>query len=99
MTAAGRGSFTAAIELKKQRQLVISFLYHMAVQRNVRNPFETQEVVGASRHLTNLLHPDRALTKPYLLSIPQMVPCEQRLRRCLAWSHNVYAQGAAFDIS
>ena len=49
VTAAGRGSFTAAIELRKQRQLVISFLYHMAVQRNVRNPFETQEVVGASR--------------------------------------------------
>jgi len=48
VTAAGRGSFTAAIELRKQRQLVISFLYHMAVQRNVRNPFETQEVVGAS---------------------------------------------------
>ena len=47
VTAAGRGSFTAAVELKKQRQLVISFLYHVAVQRNVRNPFETQEVVGA----------------------------------------------------
>ena len=35
------------MELKKQRQLVISFLYHVAVQRNVRNPFEDQEVVGA----------------------------------------------------
>ena len=46
VTAAGRGSFTAAVEVKQQRQLIVSFLYHMAVQRNVKNPFETTDVMG-----------------------------------------------------
>ena len=45
-TAAGRGSFTAAVEVRQQRQLLVSFLYHLAVQRNVKNPFETSDVVG-----------------------------------------------------
>ncbi len=37
--AAGRGLFTAAVEVAHQ-QLSISFMHHMAVQRNVQNPFE-----------------------------------------------------------
>ncbi len=35
----GRGVFTAVVEVAKE-QLVLSFLHHMVVQRNVRNPFE-----------------------------------------------------------
>ncbi len=41
----GRGTFTAAVELVKQRELVVSFLHHMAVQRRAYNPFEDEEVI------------------------------------------------------
>eukprot|EP00884_Botryococcus_braunii_P000788 jgi/Botrbrau1/1070/Bobra.0076s0035.2 len=40
------GKFTAALEVQEQRQLLISFLQHMAVQRRVRNPWEDENVVG-----------------------------------------------------
>lgn len=43
---AGRGTFTAAVEVQEQRQMVVSFLYHMAVQRNVRNPFESRDAAA-----------------------------------------------------
>jgi hypothetical protein len=39
-SAAYGGRFTAAVELVRDRELAISFLHHMAVQRQVRNPFE-----------------------------------------------------------
>ena len=38
--ATGRGTFTAAVEVRDQRQMCISFLYHLALQRNIRNPLE-----------------------------------------------------------
>ena len=38
--AAYGGRFTAAVELVRDRELAISFLHHMATQRQVRNPFE-----------------------------------------------------------
>jgi len=44
--APGRGTFTAAVEVQEQRQMVVSFLYHMAVQRNVRNPFESRDAAA-----------------------------------------------------
>lgn len=34
------GRFTMALELIEERKLSVAFLYHMAVQRNVHNPFE-----------------------------------------------------------
>lgn len=40
MVYAGRGQFTAAVELHQGHQFSISFLHHMATQRNVQNPFE-----------------------------------------------------------
>ena len=43
---AGRGTFTAAVEVQEQRQMVVSFLYHMAVQRGVRNPFEARDAAA-----------------------------------------------------
>jgi hypothetical protein len=39
-SAYGRGVFTAAVEVRRKRELAVSFLHHMAVQRNVKNPFE-----------------------------------------------------------
>jgi hypothetical protein len=41
-SAYGRGVFTAAVELRRQRELRVCFLHHLAVQRNVRNPFESK---------------------------------------------------------
>lgn len=43
--------FTAGVELRHQRHLTVSFLHHMAVQRNVRNPFENSDVVGITNYL------------------------------------------------
>lgn len=48
---AGRGQFTAAIEVQEQRRLILSFLQHMAVQRLCKNPFEEEEVVGITNYL------------------------------------------------
>ncbi|PSC76152.1 solanesyl diphosphate synthase [Micractinium conductrix] len=45
------GRFTAAVELVRDRELTISFLHHMAVQRRVRNPFESSDVVGITNYL------------------------------------------------
>jgi hypothetical protein len=50
-SAYGRGVFTASVELRRQRELVISFLHHMATQRNVMNPLEKNDVVGISNYL------------------------------------------------
>jgi hypothetical protein len=45
------GRFTAAVELVRDRELAISFLHHMAVQRQVRNPFEASGGwLGAPAH-------------------------------------------------
>ena len=30
------------MEVKDQRQMLVSFLYHLAMQRNIRNPFEVK---------------------------------------------------------
>ena len=48
---AGRGQFTAALEVQQQRRLCMSFLHHMAVQRLCKNPFEEKEVVGITNYL------------------------------------------------
>lgn len=32
------------MEVKDQRQMVVSFLYHLALQRNIRNPFEVRTI-------------------------------------------------------
>jgi hypothetical protein len=50
-SAYGRGVFTASVELRKQRELVVSFLHHMVTQRNVMNPLEKNDVVGISNYL------------------------------------------------
>ncbi len=48
---AGRGQFTAAIEVQEQKRLILSFLHHMAVQRLCKNPLEDEEVVGITNYL------------------------------------------------
>jgi hypothetical protein len=50
-TVPGRGTFTAAVEVKDQRQMLVSFLYHLALQRNIRNPFEGSDVVAITNYL------------------------------------------------
>lgn len=47
----GRGTFTAAVEVKEQQQMVVSFLYHMALQRNIRNPFERVGTIAVTNYL------------------------------------------------
>lgn len=44
------GRFVAAVELVRDRELSISFLHHMAVQRRVHNPFESSDVVGITNY-------------------------------------------------
>lgn len=51
MTQHGKGSFCAALEVVEQRQLVVSFLHHNALQRQVRNPFEKKDVVAITNYL------------------------------------------------
>ena len=48
---AGKGTFTAAVEVQGQKQLVVSFLHHQAVQRLSHNPLEQQDVVGVTNYL------------------------------------------------
>jgi len=48
---AGKGTFTAAMEVQGQKQLVVSFLHHQAVQRLSHNPLEQQDVVGVTNYL------------------------------------------------
>lgn len=48
---AGKGTFTAAVEVQDQKQLVMSFLHHQAVQRLSHNPLEHQDVVGVTNYL------------------------------------------------
>lgn len=48
---AGRGQFTAAVEVQEQKRLILSFLHHMAVQRLCKNPLEDEEVVGITNYL------------------------------------------------
>lgn len=38
------GDFSAVVEIQQQTRLSTSFMYHTAIQRNVRNPFEAEEV-------------------------------------------------------
>jgi hypothetical protein len=51
MCDAGKGTFTAAVEVQGQKQLVVSFLHHQAVQRLSHNPLEHQDVVGVTNYL------------------------------------------------
>ncbi|RMZ56210.1 hypothetical protein APUTEX25_002400 [Auxenochlorella protothecoides] len=56
-SATEHGRFTAALELVEERQLSVAFLYHMALQRNVHNPFEGSgemrrgDVVGITNYV------------------------------------------------
>jgi hypothetical protein len=50
-TPPGRGTFTAAVEVRDQRQMCISFLYHLALQRNIRNPLEGADVVAITNYV------------------------------------------------
>jgi len=50
-SAHGLGIFTAMVELRRERSLALSFLHHMAVQRNVHNPFEKSDVVGITNYI------------------------------------------------
>ena len=49
--AAGKGTFTAAVEVQEQQRLVVSFLHHQPVQRLSHNPLERQDVVGVTNYL------------------------------------------------
>ena len=73
--SASGGKFTAAVELERQQQLSISFLHHMAVQRNVHNPFEDAGACGAHSGGGHLL-----------VLHPRCAPCNPILRLNLLWS-------------
>ena len=71
---AGRGQFTAVLEVQEGQRLMMSFLHHMALQRLCRNPFEKGEVAG----LTNYL--DVGLQVPHA---PCLLSHTLASRRCL----------------
>lgn len=47
----GRGNFSAAVEVVQQRQLCLSYLHHLALQRRVYNPLERGDVVAITNYL------------------------------------------------
>lgn len=47
----GRSNFTTAVELKQRKQLTVAMLYHMAVQRQCKNPLEEDNIVGITNYL------------------------------------------------
>jgi hypothetical protein len=49
--ASGKGAFTAAMEVRPGGEMAVSFLHHMAMQRNVRNPLEARDVVGITNYV------------------------------------------------
>ena len=51
LLGAGRGQFTAALEVVESERLVMSFLHHMALQRQCRNPFEKGDIAGITNYL------------------------------------------------
>ena len=51
LLCAGRGQFTAALEVVEAERLVMSFLHHMALQRQCRNPFEKGDIAGITNYL------------------------------------------------
>ena len=51
LLGAGRGQFTAALEVVEAERLVMSFLHHMALQRQCRNPFEKGDIAGITNYL------------------------------------------------
>lgn len=50
-SAYDRGVFSTSIEVRPKNKVALSFLHHMAVQRNVRNPFEKADVVGITNYI------------------------------------------------
>lgn len=50
-SAHGRGMFSTSIEIRPKNEVALSFLHHMAVQRNIRNPFESSDVVGITNYI------------------------------------------------
>ena len=47
----GRSNFAVAVELKEQSEMTVSLLYHMAVQRQCKNPLENNSVVGVTNYI------------------------------------------------
>lgn len=91
----GKGTFTAAVEVQEQKQLVVSFLHHQAVQRLSHNPLEHQDVVGVTNYfdvglqvVSSLLAPNGGNGNGDPASIP--LPDEQatHLQIAAAWQAN-----------
>ena len=49
------------MEVQEQKQLVVSFLHHQAVQRLSHNPLEHQDVVGVTNYFDVGLQVSHAL--------------------------------------
>lgn len=48
---AGRNRFTTALEVKEARELTVSLLYHVAANRQCKNPLEESKVVAITNYL------------------------------------------------
>lgn len=46
-----KGAFSAVVQSDHTGELSVSFLHHMAIQRNVRNIFEKRDVVGITNYV------------------------------------------------
>jgi hypothetical protein len=80
-TQKGGSTFTAALEVVEQRQLNASFLYHLAVQRLVHNPFEERDVVAITNYI------DIGLQLVTNLTVPPDVPSQVDLDAVMPPSH------------
>ena len=76
LRCAGRGQFTAALEVVEAERLVMSFLHHMALQRQCRNPFEKGDIAGITNYLDVGLQVLPESDQP-----ARMVPCLKNFLR------------------
>lgn len=84
LTLTGNGNFSAAVEVVQQKQLCLSYLHHLALQRRVYNPLERGDVVA----ITNYLDMGLQMAIPLDATAETPPSSEGFLRMAAAWQVN-----------
>ena len=91
----GAGTFTAALELRQGRELAVSVLQHLAVQRRVRNPLEDGNVLGITNYLDLGLQVVSPVGAPLAPALPSDAPAAWRVAAAWQANKNWKAKAAA----
>ena len=86
VAGAGGGTFATVVELREQRELVVSYLHHMAVQRQCHNPLEDAQVVGIANYLDLGLQ----VSSCQFARCPRVIQCVRTLYNSYTLSENCH---------